>query len=137
MGDTTDPLGGTCGPSSPTHDPSPPLPTPPPPAPFIYRTHISLDLLYSSTYTYNLHSCTLAEFNGGRQRGLNDLLRGRLSCRHMIRLHANPFPSSHVSRLSLFLIFSVCRKSTFLTEEEGERVVVEPNHTITRMPGPL
>jgi hypothetical protein len=66
VGDTTDPLGGTCGPSSPTHDPSPPPPPPLLPLSIGHTSH----LIYSSTY--NLHSCTLAEFNGGRQRVLND-----------------------------------------------------------------
>jgi hypothetical protein len=71
VGDTTDPLGGTCGPSSPTHDPSPLSP------PLALLLPLSIGhtshLIYSSTYTCNLHSCTLAEFNGGRHRRLNDL----------------------------------------------------------------
>jgi hypothetical protein len=37
----------------------------------------------------------------------------------MIRLNAQPFPSSPVSKLSLFLSLPVCRRSSLLTGDGG------------------
>jgi hypothetical protein len=42
-----------------------------------------------------------------------------LSCDRMIRLHAHPFPP--VSKLSLFLSLPVCRQSSLLPGEGGDR----------------
>jgi hypothetical protein len=49
--------------------------------------------------------------------------------RRMIRLLAHPFPTSLVSKLSLFLSLPVCRRSSFLTEGGGEGE--EPNLVVT------
>ncbi len=47
-------------------------------------------------------------------------------------------PPSHVSKLSLFISLPLCRRSSLLTGEAGEKGVGEdPNHTTARNPGPL
>ncbi len=48
---------------------------------------------------------------------------------------SSPFPNSLGNKLALFLSLPVCRGLNLLTGAEG--VGAEPNHTITRRPGPL
>ncbi len=47
-------------------------------------------------------------------------MRTRLSCMHMIRLHAHPLHPSPVSELSLFLSLPVCRLSRYCRERGGK-----------------
>ncbi len=59
----------------------------------------------------------------------------RLSCGHIIRLLAHPFPPLYRQQVAHLLSFPVCRlsSSSIVTGGVGE----EPNHTTVRKPGSL
>ncbi len=69
------------------------------------------------------------------QRLQSDLQRTRLSRHRLIWFLPPPPPLSPVSKLSLFLSLSVCRRWSLLTNR-GEGVGEEPYHTTARKPGP-
>jgi hypothetical protein len=87
-----------------------------------------------SSIMYTLHMSEKKP-DSERQRELNDLQRTRLSRRRMIWLLSHPLHT--LSRL-VSLSQSSCVLPVELTEGRGGEVVgEEPDHTMTRSPGPL
>ncbi len=74
---------------------------------------------------------------GGGQRVLNDLWRTRLSrCRMIWFLTPHPSPTSPVSKLSLFLSFLVCRRSSIHRKKKVRKFPIPSRDVTTKnLPG--